>query len=187
MAIGLNEFEASFREHYKMLCNVSYNIIRDRDKAEDIVQETYLKIWDKREEINITGNLKNYLYKAISNASISFLESNRKLVRFDEVELNARSGADEDLVAQETKIKIRKALDKLPARCKAIFILSRFEGMKYKEIAEYLDISVKTVEAQMSIALDRMRTEMKSHMGAGFVAFIIMGSSVGLFNYLSLL
>jgi RNA polymerase sigma-70 factor (ECF subfamily) len=176
--LNLNNIEGLFKSHYKALCNTANRIIKDRDAAEDIVQDVFIKLWNKKDEINIDSSIKGYLFKAITNASLNYLESN-KISKF-KVEIDHATesvfATDEsnDMVTQELAQRLEQAIDALPPKCKAIFVLSRYEEMKYQEIATHLDISIKTVENQMGIALEKIRTSMAPYLKGEFLLWPLL-------------
>lgn len=153
-------FEQLFSENRKALCNLVNKIIRDSSSAEDIVQELFIKLWYRKERLEIQTTLRGYIFKAAANAAIDYLK-NRKRVGpmngMEESELELHYSPSQTLESKDFEIAYRKALNELPPKCRAIFILSRFYGFKYKEIAAHLNISVKTVETQIGIALERLR------------------------------
>jgi len=155
------KFEIIYKTHYAILRNVVENIINDKDASHDVVQEVFLKLWRKKDQLDHILNPKAYLFRSAINASITYLENNKDRVHLSHIKIEAPENADSTILVKELEEKIQRALDSLPAKCKAIFVLSRFEGLKYKEIAEHLDISVKTVENQIGIAIKRMRDELK--------------------------
>jgi RNA polymerase sigma-70 factor (ECF subfamily) len=161
------EFEELFRLHYRFLCNVANKILHDRDASEDVVQDVFAKLWTKKTEIPFLQSGKNYLFRVTVNATLDYLEKNKKVVRLNDetAHISFTNETEETLDVKELEMKISKTLEELPPKCKAVFILSRYEGMKYKEIAEHLDISVKTVENHMGKALAHMREKLISHMG----------------------
>ena len=166
-AEGINLFniEEIFRAHHKMLCKVAYTIVKDKSTAEDIVQDVFLTIWRKRDELTIDSNVKGYLYRAVSNSCLNHLQSYHKrnmksFDSFDDQALGA-SFSQDTIDASRLDEAIQRAIEKLPPRCKIIFALSRFEGLKYQQIADSLKVSVKTVENQMGIALIKLREELK--------------------------
>jgi RNA polymerase sigma-70 factor (ECF subfamily) len=165
----LQNIEQLFKENHKRLCNIVHRIINDREAAEDVVQELFIKIWKKRAELKIESSLKGYLMKAAANAAINYLENNKRF-KFNQELTNENSAAhvvnECPLEGKELMQKIYKALNHLPPKCKAIFVLSRFEGMKYQEIADQLDLSLKTVENQMGIALQKLRDDLGSYLSA---------------------
>jgi RNA polymerase sigma-70 factor (ECF subfamily) len=144
---------------------IAYRIVKNQDNAEDIVQDVFIHIWNKREELNITSTIEGYLVKSTVNKSISYLEKNKKnihielndLVEFETHSKNKSSNYDDEIL----KNLIEASLDNLPPKCKAIFVLSRFEKMKNKDIAAHLEVSIKTVENQMTIALSKLNSELK--------------------------
>jgi RNA polymerase sigma-70 factor, ECF subfamily len=168
-------FEQLFKTQFKLLCNISNNIIKNERAAEDIVQEVFLKLWQKKDELTIHTNYMGYLYRATANASIDYLKNNKNVIPLKQVVYNQKANdenAETAMVSKELEKSIERALRLLPPKCKAIFVLSRYEGMKYKEIATHLGISVKTVENQMGIALEKMRTELKPYLTKEFLASV---------------
>lgn len=168
---NLEGIERLFMANHKALCNLANRILRNRDTAEDIVQEVFIKIWQKRDEIKIESTLKGYLFKAVANAALNELQRIKKFQYHTEIKEDQLPSVDP--VSHESdqgflEQKIQEALDDLPPKCKVIFTLSRYENLKYKEIAEQLDISVKTVEAQMGIALEKMRLKLKPYLTRQF-------------------
>jgi RNA polymerase sigma-70 factor (ECF subfamily) len=166
MAEGLRKgdrkaFEEIFNTYYKALCRYCARIVYDADVAEEIVQDLFCKLWVKREELEIETSLRAYLYRAVLNHSINYLnhwkteEKYRKYIGF-QTDNNDREPAQR-LEAKEMQKLISLALQNMPQKRREIFQLSRDEGLKNQEIAEYLNISVKTVEAQMTKALDYFR------------------------------
>lgn len=162
----MEDIEYLFREYYQPLCVHACRIVNDQAAAEDIVQDVFMKVWNKREQINISTSVKSYLYKSTTNTALNYLERNKQLTKseFPEHEPSRLSGPEDQVTASQLKHRIDQAISTLPPKCKAIFILSRHEGLKYKQIAEHLDISVKTVENQMSIALERIREHIKQYI-----------------------
>ena len=162
----LNErsYEELFRKYYAPLCKLIFRIVKDKALAEDIVQEVFVKLWEKRAEYKIETSLKSYIYRAAMNASYNHLE---KLNRYPKLSIEDTSlelvddlSIENQLQAKELELKIEHALTKLPTACKEVFLLSRYEGFSYKEIAETLGISIKTVENQMGKALRIFREQL---------------------------
>ncbi len=162
--INLNNIESVFRAHHKMLCKVAYAIVKDKSTAEDIVQDVFLTIWKKRKELIIDSNLKGYLYRAVSNSCLNHLQSyhKRNIKPYEEFNEQALGSfvPHDSIDYDRLDAAIQKAIDNLPPRCKVIFVLSRFDGLKYSQIAATLNVSVKTVENQMGIALLKLREEL---------------------------
>lgn len=181
MADRLDNFEDVYKTHYKLLRNAAENIIDDHDAAHDVVQEVFLKLWAKRDDIQAILNVKAYLFRSVINASLSYLESNKNKIKTEDFRQASTVTTDSKLMAQELETKIQIALQALPPKCKAIFVLSRFEGLKNKEIAEYLNLSLKTVENQMGIALKRMKEDLKPYLTRELLVMLLnMGLISGL-------
>ncbi|SKB71703.1 RNA polymerase sigma-70 factor, ECF subfamily [Salegentibacter holothuriorum] len=152
-----------FEKHYQPLCAYIKSYTQDWDTAQEIVQSTFIVIWQKREKLDINTSLKSYLYKTAYNSFLQMQRANKKQEklsqRLKEEALREEIFIDEEL--QERKIKkLREVIEKLPSRCKQVLELKQ-QGYKYKEIAEKLELSVKSVESQMRIAYQKIRDEFK--------------------------
>ncbi|MCB0786591.1 MAG: RNA polymerase sigma-70 factor [Flavobacteriales bacterium] len=157
--------EALFRLHYKPLCAFAFQYLKDGEKAEDLVQELFIRLWEDRTELSVHTSAKSYLYAAVRNRCLNALQASRKLVALDQVEagLTQEEAADEELYT-ERAARVRAAIAALPEERRKVFTLSRYEGLKYQEIADRLGISVKTVENQMGKALKTLRAELADLM-----------------------
>jgi len=161
-------YEMIFRTHYEPLCNYAFTFVADRDVAEEIVQGTFLYLWEKREAMEIHSSLKSYLYTSVRNRCLN--EIKRRKVRQEHINrelLSADTSSEsvsEEIAALELEERIQLAIEKLPEQCRMVFKLSRFEELKYAEIAEHLSISVKTVENHMGKALRIMREQLKEYL-----------------------
>jgi RNA polymerase sigma-70 factor, ECF subfamily len=162
------KFEALFREHFTGLCYFARKYTGDLDSAREIVHAVFIRVWESRSEFDWDKPGKSYLFTSVYNRSMNFIRDNRKFIRHEDASLQNLivddSAYSDHLETAELEEKIRKALLKLPERCREIFELSRFEGKKYSEIAAELNISVKTVETQMSKALLILKTELKDYL-----------------------
>ncbi|MBL6444802.1 RNA polymerase sigma-70 factor [Fulvivirga sp. 29W222] len=161
------EFETLFHAYHKELCELAYNIVGDADEAKDIVQDVFLKLWKNRDKLDFQQQIKHYLFKATSHTSLNHLRSSKKIVKLDQntaIEEVVSPVQTEPTNNHELEVRVREAIDKLPPKCKTIYLLSRQEGMKYKEIADVLELSHKTVENQMGIALQKLREELKPYL-----------------------
>ncbi|MFY0600956.1 MAG: RNA polymerase sigma-70 factor [Cyclobacteriaceae bacterium] len=159
-------YELLFRTHYASLVSFSVSYVGEPETAEEIVQDVFLNIWSKSENLNIQTSIKSYLFGAVRNASLNFLKHQKVEKAYAEEQFTRLDKSDETnhLELDELKEKISLALDKIPEKCREIFELSRFEGKRYKEIAEELNISLKTVENQMGKALKIMRQELGDYL-----------------------
>lgn len=161
----IKEFEKLFRKYYQPLCLFANKFLRDMDSAEEIVQELFYNLWKNKESISITSSIKAYLYQSVRNNSLKYIEHLAVKERYsNEVkrqQVNSATDESNSIELAELNDVIEKTLNQLPERCRQIFLLSRFDGLKYHEIATKLSISVKTVEANMGKALQLFRTNLK--------------------------
>lgn len=155
-------FEDIFRKYYQSLCLFALKYVKDHDDAEEIVQDMFVRIWQKRAELTIATSLKSYLYQAVRNTCLNHLKHNNIKLEYQRntIESSPSTDVSDTLVALELEVKIQGTLDKLPPERKKIFLMNRNEGLKYREIAEKLNISIKTVENQMGKALKFLKTEL---------------------------
>jgi RNA polymerase sigma-70 factor (ECF subfamily) len=164
----ITAFEMLFKTYYQPLCNYAYSFVQDRDEAEEIVQATFMSVWEKRDSLSIHTGVKPYLYAMVRNASLNVLkhEKIKQQHVVGEMAVAERSveSVSRTVMASELEGRIYTALDKLPEQCRLVFKLSRFEELKYAEIAEQLNISIKTVENQMGKALKIMREQLKDYL-----------------------
>jgi len=164
-------FERLFKEEFKGLVLFAIQYVKDYEAAREIVQETFVTLWSKRDQIDLSKAVKTYLTTSVKNRSLNFLRDNKKfdsnlLIHEDLYPTPVYQQSDQ-LVETELKDRITKAIDELPDRCREVFLLNRNEHLKYQEIADKLDISVKTVETQMSKALQHMRVRLREYLQSG--------------------
>jgi len=164
---NIRVFEKVFRELYSPLCGYANKIINDHDKAEEIVQEIFYNIWKKKEELTINISLKSYLYKSVKNGCLQIAQHQLVKDKYKQFVINSDSNKqpspETELEVKEINMAIDQTLDALPERCKEIFYMNRFEGLKYREIAEKLSVSQKTVEANISKALKHLRKNLEQY------------------------
>lgn len=158
-------FESIFKEHYNTLANYAYSILKNKQNAEDVVQDVFVKLWQKSPDVVSTPQVKFYLVTATKNNCISFLrkESGKTFVSPEDAQLHAHADEPAGKEHEDISLVINKALSALPPQCLAIFKLSRFGKLTYQQIADELGLSVKTVENQMGKALRIMREYAKQH------------------------
>lgn len=167
--------EMLFRTYYTSLCRYAYTFLRDKDEAEEVVQQTFLGVWDKRHGLTIQTSIKSYLYTMVRNSCLNFIKHERvKQVH----EVYAKSQGEplsnppsDTLMAAELESKIYESMKALPEQCRIVFQLSRFEQLSYAEIADQLNISVKTVENQIGKALKIMRSQLKEYLPLFLIFF----------------
>ena len=157
-------FEQVFKNHYKNLHGYAFAILKDEVMAEEMVQNVFYKLWERHHNLSITGSLSAYLYRAVHNESLNFLKHQK--VRAEHRLYVSHRGesvtatASGKLQAKELESKLGAALNELPEQCRTVFQMSRFEELRYREIAERLNISVKTVENHMGKALRILREKL---------------------------
>lgn len=172
--LNLADFETLFKTHFAPLTGFSQTFVKDEDTAKEIVQNVFINLWDKKERLDVNQPIKSYLYTSVRNRSLNYLRDHKKFrsqVLDDDLSHLESEQQSDPLVSEELQEKIDRAIGLLPEKCKEVFELSRFEGLKYKQIAEQLGISVKTVENQISKALKILREELKDYT----IILIIIG------------
>lgn len=161
-------FEMLFKTYYQPLCRYANSYIKDPDGAEEIVQAAFIGLWEKRKSIAIETSLKAYLYRSVRNSCLNELKHEQVKQKYfakESLKEEAQSDpADHLAIHVELEEKIRAAIQTLPEQCRLIFTMSRFEELKYQEIADQLNLSVKTVENQMGKALKIMRAQLKEYL-----------------------
>ncbi len=158
---------AIFDQQYDSVCRVIFRFVHDPGLSEDLAQEVFVRFWEKRSTITVDSNLPAYLRRMATNEALAHL---RKKTRYQADELpihlpgHQSAPADEQFQAQELSERITQAVDSLPPRCRTVFQLSRFEEKTYQEIANELEISIKTVENQMGKALRVLREKLGDYL-----------------------
>lgn len=165
-------FERLFNRYHDSLCLYSFGIIRNEEAAEEIVNDVFLKIWVKRDQIQIDYSVSQYLFRSVSNASTDFIRQNASLSQYSFVTIDnlihETVGTNEDYIISllendAIQKDVMKAVEQLPPQCKVIFCLSRFDLLTYNEISERLNISVNTIKTQISRALDVLRKRLEKY------------------------
>lgn len=158
-------FRDLFRRLYIPLCMFANSKVRNQEAAREIVQELFVHLWEKRKEIIIHTSLTSYLYRSVHHASLNYLKHNSIVERthIHIAESSSEQPVQPDAIAEEGELyeNLHSALNLLPERTRIIFEKVRFEGKKYREVADELNISVKTVEAHMSDALRFLRNALR--------------------------
>jgi len=161
-------FEQVFKFYFKNLYRYALTIIQDHDQAEDIVQNVFYKLWDKMDSLNLPDSLAAYLYRAVYNESLNHLKHKKvKLTYQTHITRSMKGqtdGAHRKVMFSELERRLQKAINELPEQCRTIFQMSRFEELRYLDIAQRLGISVKTVENQMGKALKLLRTRLIDYL-----------------------
>ena len=161
-------FEQVFKEHFKNLHAYAINLVQEEAAAEEMVQNVFLKLWDRGEQFNFHSTVAAYLYRAVHNECLNYLKHEKVKASYHHYAKHDQhvsgDSASGKVLATELEQKIKTALNELPEQCRTIFQLSRFEELKYQEIADKLSLSVKTVEAQMGKALRLMRIKLADYL-----------------------
>lgn len=169
-ALLLQKVEAgdqlAFRELYHIyntrLHYFAFALVKTREAAEEIVEDVFIRLWNQRSTITTINNLRIYLYTATKNTALNYLAKKAKeniVEPFDNIDITLQEtgiSPEQIMITAETYKKIRQAVETLPPRCKMIFKLIREDGLRYKEVAEILNISINTIDAQMAIAIQRI-------------------------------
>jgi RNA polymerase sigma-70 factor (ECF subfamily) len=160
-------FEQVFKMHFQHLFNFALQFIPDEDVAKDITQSVFIKLWEHRENVDVQKSVKSYLFTSVRNTCINHIRDNKKFnSRILDVELAEMDFSEliDTVAYSELENKVNAVLVTLPEKSRQIFELSRFENKKYREIAEELGISEKTVEAHMSKVLKILKEELKDYL-----------------------
>jgi RNA polymerase sigma-70 factor (ECF subfamily) len=169
-------FRQLFITHYEKLHRYAFTLLKNEAAASDTVQSVFTRLWEKQGAIILDEGIKNYLYRSIYNHCLNIIrQGNNKekytLYQVHNSQKTSFSGEpEEQMVARELQTRIREAMESLPTQCKIVFFKSREEGKKYTEIAAEMNISIKTVEAQMGKALKILREKLQEYL----VIFIIL-------------
>jgi RNA polymerase sigma-70 factor (ECF subfamily) len=166
-------FEYVFLTYYNELCIHAYSILKDKDNAEEIVQEVFVKLWESRMELSIKQSIKAYLYRTVHNQCINYLD--HLLVKKKYAAESSENFRDlispvsadypiANLIVQELQDKIDQSLLSLPEQCRKVFLLIRHDDLSYKEAAEKLGVSVNTVKTQLQRAISRLRENLKNYL-----------------------
>jgi RNA polymerase sigma-70 factor (ECF subfamily) len=165
-----------FQNNYAQLCTFANDFLHKTDIAEEIVQDIFLKLWNSRNEISINHSLRAYLYKMVQNYSLNYIRdhSTAKTIKEEKMEdidvydnqINsaiANTGL-EKILSDEAESDLNQALQQLPDQCREIFILCRFDGLSYSEIAQKKNISLSTVKTQMGRAMEKLHSSLRQHL-----------------------
>jgi RNA polymerase sigma-70 factor, ECF subfamily len=163
-----SDFEVLFRTHYSSLCSYANSFLRDVDASEEVVQEVMFKMWTNRKTLVIDTSMKSYLFRAVRNGCMNVMKHIKVRDEYrswrEHAGEESQRAAEDELIATELEVKIRQAIDQLPIERRKIFIMSRYDGLTYSQIAEKLGISAKTVENQMGKALKTLREELAEYL-----------------------
>ncbi|WP_439183547.1 RNA polymerase sigma factor [Carboxylicivirga taeanensis] len=169
-------FDELFRRYYDTVCRFALTITHAETDAEECVQEVFVRMWEKKKQLNKLVNIKSYLFKSTYNQCLWHLKKRKTQVHYENeyaigrpANLSDEEGENWDAF----RPFIQTAVNNLPDKCRQIFLLRRYEGLTNNEIADYLNISTKTVENQLAIAISKLRSELKPHIKHLIILFFI--------------
>jgi len=158
-------FEIVFKKYYQRLCLYAARFVYSSESAEEVVQEVFVRFWERSDSLNPESSLAAYLYRSVYNTCLNQIKHEKVKENYKAYVLNYMSVESQNLQDSEEQQELLKlvgqAIEELPPRCSEIFKMSRYEGLKYQEIADHLGISLKTVEVQMGKALRVLRDKFK--------------------------
>jgi len=162
-------FELLYRRYFVRLCAFANKFLNDPQLSEEAVQDIFLKLWENRLTLRGNGSGKSFLFQAVHNKSLNLLAHQKVVNRYSEMIKTVYSHPEEfdahdSLMAKELNIRIETIVNDLPTECKRIFLMSRTQGKRHQEIADELQISIKTVETQINRALKKLRAELADYM-----------------------
>lgn len=161
------QFEQIFKANFKALVRVAYAIVHEQDQAQDIVQQSFVRFWDKRDTVDIEDNIVAYLKRAVINTALNHLEKQKRIYLEEDFSHYLKESEQNNLDDEARLALIRKvtkqAIEQLPEKCQLVFSLSRYEGMTNQEVADHLNISVKAVEKHISKAVRDLREVLKPY------------------------
>ncbi len=162
------DLEQIFRQYYLRLKSYAQSLISDPDQAEELVQEVFVNLWEKRAQVQVSTSIKSYLFRAVHNRALNVYRKRSTQAAYVAAQQSDPPPVSDHDPAEQAELaaRIQAAIGMLPDRCGQVFRLSRFEGLSYKEIAQRLQISPKTVEVQMGKALRILRQALKDYLPA---------------------
>jgi len=165
---NLKIFEQLFKEHFGPLTDFAQKYVYDPDEAKGVVHDVFVTVWEKFNDLPPSTNYRSYLYTSVRNRCFNVIRNKKKEVQLNTVNEETFAVNHDILEIKELAVEIELGINTLPERCREVFEKSRIEGLKYSKIAEEMNISVKTVEAQMSKALKILRTHLTEFLSLIF-------------------
>jgi len=158
------EFEVLFRKYFPALMAFSRKFLPDEDDAREVVHTVFINLWEKRRSLDTSASLKSYLFTSVHNRCLNTIRNRGKFTDAAVPDTLSDTDVQAQMESMELEEKINEVIASLPAKCREVFEMNRFGGLKYGEIAEKLGISVKTVENQMSKALKILREQLARYL-----------------------
>ena len=155
------QFEKLYKRFQPSLVNYAIYLTRSSEDSIELVNDVFLSVWNKRNRLKLDSSLKTYLYTAVKNRCINYIKKHKlEIVLNEQLDMLSDFKADQSLLEKEQHIIIQQIMNGLPSKCKQVFAMSRIDQLSNKEIASLLDISIKTVEAQITKALKIFRKKL---------------------------
>lgn len=171
-----------YRNYYKSLCSYSYLLVKDHDTAEEIVQELIYKIWDKRKTLSFAPKLKTYMFRAVYNNSLQYIK--KSLILSEDIDSSIKDNSFDEVKMDEAEMKsrINRSLSKLSHQSVEIFRMNRTFNYTYTEIAEKLNLSIKTIEYHISKVLKHLRSDLKDYLPTIILLLLGLNNFHALYN-----
>lgn len=156
-------FRDLFNALYPRLVSYSFKYVKDEYAAEEIVEDCLVTLWEKRGDLTHIDDIKPYLYTMVRHASFKYLKNKKKIISLDQKQHDSAIAMEQDIIEEEVHAVLYQALEKLPPKCRKVFELSCLKGLKYKDIAKDLDISLNTVKSQRSRAIELLKKQLQNN------------------------
>jgi RNA polymerase sigma-70 factor, ECF subfamily len=173
----IRAFERLFRHYYPLLVAFAIRYVNDREAAREIVQDFFVKLFERRQSLIIETSVKSYLYRSVHNYCINHINQKAihdRHIRNLELDREVTEDPDSAIRNSELQQRIHDVVEQLPSKCRKIFRMNRYEGLKNEEIAEALNLSKRTVETQISKALRILRAKLSASVFAAFIFSIVL-------------
>jgi len=170
------EFEIVFKKYFKGLHAYACTILHDEVMAEEMVQNVFCRLWEKTEQIEIRESVSGYLYRSVYHESLNYIKHLKVRDAYQTYavsQMENTNNTSHNIELRELEERLDRALKELPEKCRTIFQMSRFEELKYQEIADRLELPLKTVENQMGKALRLLRIKLVDFLPASFLLFFL--------------
>jgi RNA polymerase sigma-70 factor (ECF subfamily) len=171
-----DEFEIIFKKHFKGLHAYACTMLRDEVMAEEMVQNVFCRLWEKSDHIRIQESVSGYLYRSVYHECLNYIKHLKVRDAYQSyaiTQMENPSNTAHGVELRELEERLEAALKELPEKCRTIFQMSRFEELRYQEIADRLELPVKTVENQMGKALRLLRVKLVDFLPASFLLFFL--------------
>ncbi|WP_320052883.1 RNA polymerase sigma-70 factor [uncultured Acetobacteroides sp.] len=167
-------FNQLFADYYVNLCRFAYTYLKDNDTSEEIVQEVFINLWEQRDRLTINTSIRSFLYTSVKNRALNHIRNSKTRLHHEDEFAQEQASKVGHIInfceREELSHLIDTAVAELPEQCRTIFDLSRNQNLTYNEIAQQLNISPKTVENQMGIALKKLRAKLSPYLSS-IIAF----------------